>query len=363
MTKICFDIDFIIFDAVSIAEEKFVIARHIPTGREMEFPNVTAIWGHYKKKDSGWIAEENAKLGNNYWKPEDFEVVQGQRPKPFKVKGKEDEFGNVTEDYYISPWDGAKDVLNKKIKDICEKLGTKEYFGYTSKGKTFRDDLATILEYKGNRKGQLRPLLLDKMKDYVCQRHNITLVEGIEADDAVNIATLEGYNNWVRNGKKDCDKVIAVAEDKDSKQCSGWHYNPNKDSSPRLIEGLGSIWLDSKGKVDGCGRLWLLHQVLSSDDSDNYAANSASEIAWGDKSSYKLLKDCTTDKQAFEALVAGYKTLYPEPKTITNFRGDTFEIDWLYCLNENFNLARMLRKVDEGTINVKDVLDKLKIEY
>lgn len=32
-------------------------------------------------------------------------------------------------------------------------------------------------------------------------------------------------------------------------------------------------------------------------------------------------------------------------------------------LNENFNLARMLRKVDEGTIKVKDVLDKLKIEY
>jgi hypothetical protein len=362
MTKLVFDIDFIIFAAVSIAEEKFIAATHTPTGRKFEFDNKTSLWGHYKKKEGGWIAEENAKNGNTFYKPDDFEVVECQRPRPFKVKYVDKLTGesDPSKDYFISPWEGAKNVLNSKIENICEKLGTKEYFGYTSKGKTFREDIATILPYKGNRTG-LRPLLLDKMKDYVCERHNITLVENIESDDAVNIATLEGYNNWVKNGKKDCDKVICVQEDKDGKQCSGWHYNPSKDDKPRLIEGLGSLWLDSKGKVDGCGRMWLLHQVLSSDDSDNYASNSASDIAWGEKSSYKLLKDCKTDREAFEAVVKGYKILYPKPVTVINFRGDTIVVDWLYAMNENFNLARMLRKVDEGTIDIAAVLKKLGI--
>ena len=362
MTKLCFDFDFIIFDAVCIAEERFIIAKHLPSGREIELPNKTALWGHHAKKAGGWISEQNKEAGNDYWKPEDFEVIEGQRPKPFKVKGKIDEWGVQHEDYFKSPWEGAKDVLDSKIFDICAKLGTTDYYGYTGSGETFRESLGRIQHYKGNRNENLRPLLLDRMKKYVCDRHNATMVKWLESDDRCNIDTNNAYNAW-RHSKLDKDKVIQVAEDKDAKQCSGWHYNPNKDSTPRLIEGFGKLWLDSKGDVDGAGRIFLYYQIASSDSSDNYSANCVSELKWGSKSAYKELVDCTDDKEAFEALVRIYKHLYPEPKIVTGWKGDTFEITWLDVLTENFNFAKMLRSVDEQPTDVKAVLDKLGITY
>jgi len=365
MTKLCFDFDFIIFDAVCIAEERFIKAKHIPSGREMEFKNKTELWGHHAKKAGGWIAEQNKEAGNDYWKPSDFEVVECQRPKPFKVKGV-DPFTkepNEKYDYFISPWEGAKNVLDKKIKDICDKLGTNEYYGFTGSGKTFREDVATIIPYKGNRDKMLRPLLLDKMKEYVCQRHSAKMVSGLESDDYCNIETHNGYLNWKYFGEKDEDKIIQVAEDKDTKQCQGFHFNPNKDKSARLIEGFGSLWLNAEGDVDGCGRLWLYYQVASEDTADNYCANCASDVKWGSKSAYNELVDCKDDKEAFEALVRVFKKLYPSPKTITSVQGKEIEIDWLYVLTECFNLAKMLRSEDEKLTDVKAVLDKLKISY
>ena len=363
MTRLCFDFDFLIFAAVSIAEERFITATHIPTGRVMEFKTKTEVYGHWKKKEGGWIAAENLKNGNDFWKVEDFEIIEGQRPKPFKVKGV-DEFGEPDEskDYFISPWEGAKSVLNKKIRDICEKLGTSHYYGYTGRGKTFREDIATLCQYKGSRVGGMRPLLLNTMKDYVVERHNGIMVTDLEADDMCNIDTTNAYLKW-KKSSNDEDKVIQVTEDKDAKGCQGFHFNPNKDKDVRLIEGIGSLWLDKKGDVDGAGRMWMYYQIASEDNADEYYANVCSDIPWGAKSAYKMLKDCKTDKEAFQALVDTYKILYPEPKTVVLWRGDEREIDWLYVLQENFNLAKMLRSVDEKPTIVKDVLDKLDINY
>lgn len=365
--KLIFDYDFLIFEAASIAEERYITAKHIPSNRKFEFATKTELWGDWRKREGGWIAAENARNGNDYYKAEDFEVVMCQRPKPFRVSGKEgryDEFGDLREEEaeptFISPLKGAKMVLDRKIKDIYTKLGGTSYEGYTGKGEVFRHELATLIPYKGNRDDLLTPLVLHKLKDYVIAKHNCELVEGIEADDAVNIAVTNGYKAF-KSGVG--EKVVGVIVDKDYNSTEGYWHNPDKDSEPREVKGFGSLYINDKNEVKGDGRIWLYHQVMSGDASDNYAANSQSDKKWGEKSSYKLLKDCTTDKQAFEALVTGYKTLYPAPKTITNFRGDTFEIDWLYCLTENFNLAKMMRTYDEKPTVVKDVLDKLKIVY
>lgn len=362
MIKLVFDIDFIIFDAVSVAEERFITAHHIPTGRSMEFATKTKLWGDWRKKIGGWIGEENEKLGNKYWKAEDFEVVECQRPKPFKIKGV-NPFSKEPDDaydYFISPWDGAKKILDDKIKSICDKLGTTNYVAFTGTGDVFRHDICTLLKYK-DRDELMKPLLLNKMKEYVCERHSCTLVKGLEADDYVSMYGLEGYKKWVAGGRKDSDITIMVAEDKDAKQTSGWHYNPNKDDKPRLIEGLGSLWLDKKGDVDGSGRMWLYFQVGSSDQTDNYAANCFSDVRWGAKSAYNLLKDCTTDKQAFEVLVQIFKKLYPEKKVVQGCKGE-IEIDWLHVMQECFTMAMMLRKPDDY-INVKETLQKLKVNF
>lgn len=363
MTKLIFDIDFIIFDAVSVAEERFITATHIPTDRKIEFKNKTELWGHYKKKEGGWIAEQNKKLGNDFWKVADFDVVEGQRPRPFKIKGVDPftQGPNESLDYFITPWDGAKKILDDKVKAICQKLGTTEYEGFTGTGDVFRHDLCTLLKYK-DRDELMKPLLLRKMKEYVCERHSTTLVKGLEADDHVSIAVLAGYNKWLAGGKKDCDKVIGIAEDKDSDGCTGWWFNPEKDAAPRLIEGFGKLWVNDKGDVKGQGRMWLYFQIGCGDSSDNYSANCFSDARWGQTGAYKELKNCKTDKEAFEALVGIFKMLYPEPKTVEGCKGPV-KIDAIYVMQECFTMAKMLRAVDEPVTDVKAVMDKLGVNY
>jgi hypothetical protein len=102
---------------------------------------------------------------------------------------------------------------------------------------------------------------------------------------------------------------------------------------------------------------------MNGDSSDNYFANSANpDVKWADMSAYNVLKDAKNDKEAWEALVRGYKTIYPAPRKIVGWRGDEIEVDALYMLQENFSLAKMLRwKGDK--VDVKQVLDKLGVEY
>ena len=355
MPKLVFDVDFIIFEAVSVAQEVFITATHKPTGYVQEFKNRTELWGHHGKKIGGWIGVQNEMSGNTYYKAEDFDVVDGVRPRPFKVVTEPD-----SPPQYLSPEDGAKNIIDGRIKSICSKLNATEYIGYTGTGEVFRHKAATLLPYKGHREDLITPLLLKDMKKYVQDKHNCKLVTDIEADDAVSIATIEGYKKWKKSGN-DEDILIAVAVDKDAKQTEGWHFNPDKDESPRLIEGFGKLWLTEKGDVDGCGRMWLYYQIAVGDTTDNYKSNCFSKIKFASKGGYDALKDCTNDKEAFKALVEVFKKLYPEPIEVEGCKGK-ITIDWLHVMQEMATMAMMLRH-PEDKIDIKAALTKLGITY
>jgi hypothetical protein len=139
-------------------------------------------------------------------------------------------------------------------------------------------------------------------------------------------------------------------------------FNPDIMDEPMQIRGLGGLWIDGNKQVKGYGRKWLYQQISSSDLADNYSANSASDTKWGPKSAYQALSPCQTDKECFEAMRNIYVKLYPSPKKIIGWRGDEIEIDWLYMLNENFQLARM-RRWENDEFHVSSVLDKLKVRY
>lgn len=364
--ELVIDMDFIIFDAVSVAERKFIRATHRPTGQVLEFDNTTALWGDWRKKQGGWIGLKNSVSGNSYYKAEDFDVVHCQEPRPFRTKGKvkgiDEHSGEEIRDpdTFKSPLDGACIIVDEKIKAICAKLGTSNYRGFTGEGEVFRHKLATLLPYKGNREDLLKPLLLEEMKRYVCERHNTTMVHDIETDDAFTMAVVAGYKAWKAAGRTG-PRVIGVAVDKDSKQTEGFHFNPNHDTEPRLIEGFGSLWLDDKGKVDGAGRMWLYQQVGSGDASDNYKANCFSSKKWAEKGAFNVLSECKNDKEAFAGLVSIFKMLYPERKTVEGCKGPV-EIDWLYVMQECFTMAMMLRKPGDK-IDVKATLVKLGVDY
>lgn len=322
-----YDVDYIKYAVASAGEKRSIKAYHPIDGTEWEAPTRTALWGHYLKKDKGMLAEHNKVNGTNY-KAEDLVVIDIQTPEPV---------ANV------------KHSAKSMFESVLYQLKTKRYKAYIGKGESWRVGRSTILEYKGQRKDTLKPLLLDEISDYLTQKYNCEVVEHLECDDKVVIESF---------GKKD---FCVIGIDKDYAGCPVNWYNPNHPEYGVVnCNKFGNLFLDSKGKVRGFGRLFFYHQVLSGDASDNYAANSASTLEWGEKSSYKLLKDCKTDKEALEAIKKGYQLIYPEPMKIKGWRGDDLDIDWLYVAEENFQMARMLRTPDEK-IYFKDVMEKFKL--
>jgi hypothetical protein len=340
MAKICFDYDYLLYAAASMAETRSIVVTHKQSGDQWEFPNRTLFWGHHKAKAGGWLAEWNSKQAEDKRrKADEFDLVDKQEPEPIE---------------------NAIHTLKQMIKAVKEEVGVSVSYGYTGRGKSFREGVSTIIKYKGNRDDSLRPILLDPLRDYLVARQSAEIITGIEADDAVSVDSYNAWKKWKKTGNEK-DKVVVGCVDKDYKQCPG-HLKYPEQPLCSYGEGFGFLQPKEKGYT-GRGRLWLYFQVLAGDSADNYFANSASPVKWGEASAYKALAPCKNDQEALQALVNAYKHLYPSSKKIIGWRGQEIEIDAMYCLQENFTLARMLRARDEKPVIFKDVLDSLKVEY
>lgn len=311
MTTLIIDADYIKFAIASVAEKRTIKVTHKTSGKVKEFDNRTEFWGGWRKKDGGWLAEANSSRSKK-WLPEDFDLEDVQT--------------------VVEPIENVLHSAKLMVEGVRKTLEADEVNLVIGRGDSFRLELSTILKYKGNRDGTLRPLLLREVEEFLIKKYKAKVVTYKEADDQ---CVIDCY------GK---DDHILVGLDKDHFGSPVKHYNPNHPEWGIVdCHSLGELRLDEKGDVRGNGRLFMYWQILSSDDSDNYAANSASEIKWAGKSAYKALVDCYTDREAFQAMSECYRKLYPEKKIITGWRGNEFEIDWKYVLNENFQLAKMWR--------------------
>ena len=319
------DLDFVKYAVASKGEKRSIKAYHPISGDEFSCATRTELWGHYLKKNKGLLAEFNLKNGTEY-RAEDLVVIDIQEPEPFSL---------------------VSNAVDGMFSKVMYQLKTKNYSAYIGEGKSFRVERSTILEYKGQRKDTLKPLHLEEVSNHLIKKYSPEVVTNYEADDRV---VMDAYRN-----KSKC--VVGV--DKDYFGCDVLFFNANQvDKGIQDCSGLGSLYLNAKGEVKGIGRMFFYHQVLSGDSSDNYKANSANpEYEWGDKSSYKLLKDCKTDKEALEAIKQGYQLIYAEPRIISGWKGDEIEVDWLYCAEENFQMARMLRW-ENDVVSLKDVMTK-----
>lgn len=337
--KICFDFDPILYTAGSVGEKRSIHVVHTASGDEWDFDTRTKFWGHHRHKQGGWLQEWNSAQPEHKRRlPGEFVVTDVQTPEPFS---------------------NAAHTVKRIISSVCEAAGSKSYYGYSGKGKVFREDVSSIIKYKGNRENSLRPLLLDELKAYLVKHHSCEIITGIEADDACAIDSYTAWKKWSKTNN-DGDKLILACVDKDYLQCDSHILNiAHLDKGVDSFSGFGSLVKTEKG-VKGRGRMWLYYQTLYGDSSDNYFANSASKMQWGEVRAYDLLKDAKNDREAWQALVTGYSLLYPKPYTVEGWRGDTVEVSALQMLQENFTLARMLRWKDDF-VDVEDVLRKLNV--
>lgn len=122
--------------------------------------------------------------------------------------------GFADEDYEREAIGNVKSVLNKLIDKFHP-----DYRLFLSGSGNFREHVATIKPYKGNRPETAKPKYYKQIKDYMVNHWNAEVVHGREADDALGTA------QWAA---KDLSTII-VSIDKDLDMVPGHHYNWVKD--------------------------------------------------------------------------------------------------------------------------------------
>ena len=165
----------------------------------------------------------------------------------------------------------AKDLI---FEIVYTELNCDDYKAYITGKGNFREVVATTAPYKGNRKDFQRPKHYDALRAYL-QRLGAELVEGQEADDAIAIKAQEG-SYWI------------VSIDKDFDQVPGWHYNFVKKEKYYVTEeeGLRNFYT----------------QILTGDRVDNIIGIKGVGPVKADK----ILKDCTTEREYYDACVKAY---------------------------------------------------------
>jgi hypothetical protein len=365
VTTVVFDYDPLLYTAGSIGEKRSVKVVHRQSGDEYDFPTRTDFYGHWAKKEGGWLAEYNQGRTSPR-KAEEFDYTDIQEPEPVEH---------------------CMHTLKQMIERVKDAVDATRYYGYSGKGNVFRHDVSTVMMYKGNRLNSLRPIHLDELKDYLVKKHACKIVTGIEADDAVSMDSYEGYAKWMKSGS-DSDLLITAAVDKDYKQCAAHLLHPTDLDGFNTHDGSFG-WLkmnETTGEVDGRGRMWLYWQIVSGDDADNYCAHAAYDKRagglgakrWGPKTAFPYIGAAKDDREAWEGLVKAYKKLYPAPVTLPGWRAyedpdkmTTLKPDWeqhvvtvdaISMLQENTTLAFMLRKHGDK-IDVRETLKKLEVEF
>jgi hypothetical protein len=107
-------------------------------------------------------------------------------------------------------------TVKSKIKHIVKASKAETYTVLLTRDGNFREQVATLQPYKGNRKGNRKPDNYEDMTEYLAVYHNGWFVDGEEADDQLGI-------RCVANG----DTIATI--DKDLDNVPGWHYNWQTD--------------------------------------------------------------------------------------------------------------------------------------
>lgn len=176
-------------------------------------------------------------------------------------------------------------IVNRKINHFVNQLykevGASHVGGFLGGKGNFRYQVAKTKPYKGNReKTEFVTKWVQYINEYLVQVWDFQLVDGIEADDAVSISSVQlterGINHLICSNDKDVDTV------------PGNHYSMSKRKFYHITKDEASF---------------LLHaQYITGDTTDNIPGLKGKGKAYVEK----LLRDKTPDKYA-ESVAWAYK--------------------------------------------------------
>ena len=299
------DGDSVAYRCASAAEERSIDVLHKPTGKSKVFKHRT----EFKKS----MLERGKEI------TDDYEVHDKQESEPLE--------------YVLS-------TIKNHVKRITDYVEPDELIIYAGEQFNFRYDLPLPKPYKGNRSGNLRPLHLSKAKEFVRNKYKGSEAVGFEVDDACCIAAYDA----LRNG----DKPIMYRYEKDQDSFNGITLllDTAMGFEEKVVPNVGSLSYN-KSTVKGDGLMFLAWQWICYDDSDHYCAYDLSQVKFGGKAGYDVLKDCKTEQEILLAVKQQFQTFYPDKFEYTCHKGEKHEADWKSMMDLYFRCARMLRKKDD----------------
>ncbi len=120
----------------------------------------------------------------------------------------------------------------------------------------YREQLATIFPYKGNRDPQHKPRWYQRIRDYLTGEWGAIVVNGREADDECSIIAHE----CIQAGRQDSYVIATI--DKDLDQIPGEHYNYHKQVFYNQTPIAAARWFyqqclsgDATDGIPGCYKL------------------------------------------------------------------------------------------------------------
>lgn len=294
------DADLIAYRSAAVCEERSVDVKHKSSGKVKNFTTRTVFKEFLRIKGYPYVAD-------------DYVFTDLQEPMPVS---------------------NALHTVKSQIKSFQNKFKPAITRIVLSGDNNFRDKLFLPKQYKGNRKSNLRPLLLADCREYLKLVKNAEIVESAEADDAV---VYLGY----AYKKAGYDPIVATI-DKDANAYSGlkvWNFT-DIESEPVLIPDLGYINKTDKG-VKGAGFLWYCMQMLMGDSTDFYRPFEVVNQKIGEVHCFNLLKGCLDEKSALEVVIAEYKRLIPKDFEYTDWQGVLRKVDYKYWLQLYHRCVRM----------------------
>lgn len=308
------DGDLLAFKCAAVTEKRSVIAKHKETLDEVEFDTAT--------KFKEWAGSEV----NMY------ELTPVRTPEPIA---------------------NTLRSIKTKLNSILKACNADSYHIVISGDVNFRKDILLPTQYKNTRSDAGKPLNLDLAKEYLVKHHNAETALG-EADEVLVAYAYQGYKNK--------EVVVQCSIDKDALHGPGWLFNWDDMSEPQLIEGLGELYINDKGTVKGRGRMFLYYQQIFGDPVDCYKPCEIAKVKFGEKSAYKILKDCASDSEAVQAIANTYKKWYAEPTWYEAWDGKRYQKSWIDIWQMYADCAFMPRW-EGDRFDVRKVMDKTGVVY
>lgn len=313
------DLDTPVYSAAAAIERRSVLVTHIPTEKQKEFKTRTEFKERLKEKGISDRLHEYS-----------FEDIQ--RPEPLE---------------------NGCHILKSMINRIEASVQAEETQFFISGKNNFRDYLELPTRYKSGRSEMIRPVLLKDIKSFAINKYKAELCDGEEPDDRII------HRSYELKSKGHIPIIASI--DKDSLAYSGLLlFNQDKPERGILeIPQLGSLWLDSKNKVKGNGFLWYCHQMLIGDATDSYKPTELCGVSFGEKSSFKLLKDCKTEAEAMSCVLKQYEKWYNSPVTYIAWDGKEYTKSW-FDIAQLYHKAVRMKETKNDPLDLAEFITRLK---